>query len=782
MDITSHGLTETEMIRITQLKLPCGHAEGALEEKTKKILRLSSNGASHTGFSYSLVRHSVDARKKPQLFDIYTVDVETGLSEKDETALVRRLKDKNISIAPKESYVFPVSGREALPHRPVVIGAGPAGLFCALFLAEHGYRPLLIERGKPMEERAADVARFWEDGVLDPASNVQFGEGGAGTFSDGKLNTQINDKTGRSKRILEIFVDAGASPSILYEALPHIGTDRLRTVIPNIRRRIEAAGGEVLFNTLCTGISFSPSAEEGPDSLRRLNGIFLRSAGDCGADGPAPCKKQEAARCDEPTAIWREKQEAAARDEPGAAVWHKKQEAATRGRPGDAASGAAPFPHAGEERFVPAQAVVLAIGHSARDTLEMLRQNGIPMEQKQFAVGLRVAHPQELIDESQYGISDKEKRSSLRLSASPYKLAAKASSGRGVYSFCMCPGGLVVNASSEEGYLCVNGMSDEGRAGGWANSAVVITVGEKEFGGTDVFDGLRFQRRLEKKAFELGRGRIPAQRYVDLRQDYFSTLEKGGLQHGDQGMDQQSGRKADQKADQKKALEKDWEMGRGLVSCLVHQKASEPLRTGAPGPEKCPEADAGAFQEADNGAFQETEGKKAPVPPSFDAESLPDGWSAGAFCGASLRDLLPKGLTRDFIEGMEQFGKRIAGFDGPRAIVAGIESRTSSPVRILRGKSLESTGLWGLYPCGEGAGYAGGIMSAAMDGIRAAEAVAAAYAPFSGGPAPRRGSGQDGQDEPIRQESACMQSKIPAGKLPERRKRNRQAGRSRQDE
>ncbi len=650
MDITSHGLTETEMIRITQLKLPCGHAEGALEEKTKKILRLSSNGASHTGFSYSLVRHSVDARKKPQLFDIYTVDVETGLSEKDETALVRRLKDKNISIAPKESYVFPVSGREALPHRPVVIGAGPAGLFCALFLAEHGYRPLLIERGKPMEERAADVARFWEDGVLDPASNVQFGEGGAGTFSDGKLNTQINDKTGRSRKILETFVEAGASPSILYDAKPHIGTDRLRTVIPNIRRRIEEAGGEVLFDTICTGFSFkklqdsslgAPEAESSSMAEKTgkeipaptyLDGVFLQNTSDVRNENPSDGHRDE---------------------------W-----------------------------FVPAEAVVLAIGHSARDTVEYLYRTGLPMEQKQFAVGFRVAHPQKMIDQSQYGISDPDELASMGLSASPYKLTAKAGSGRGVYSFCMCPGGLIVNASSEDGGLCVNGMSNEKRDSGWANSAVVVTVGEKEFGSSDVLAGMHFQRRLEKKAYELGGGRIPAQRYVDLRREIL--LSEISCPKDFKDTQALSGSK-DLKDSRSMSCPDDLKDAQGMsVLRDLNDSRLSPCR-------------------------------------------LPCGWSAGSYSETTLKDLLPQDLTLDFIEGMEQFGHRISGFDGPQAIVAGVESRTSSPVRILRGETFESTGVHGLYPCGEGAGYAGGIMSAAMDGMRIAEAIAGRYTPLNQG-------------------------------------------------
>ena len=574
------------MIRISQLRLPCGYAEGALENKIRKTLRMDGRA-----LRYTIVRHSVDARKKPQLFDTYTVDVDAGLGAKEESALLRRLKNKNVSLAQGVEYRFPESGTEPLPHRPVVIGAGPAGLFSALFLAEHGYRPLLIERGRKMEDRTADVERFWETGRLDPASNVQFGEGGAGTFSDGKLNTQVNDRTGRSGQVLRIFVDAGAPESILYEGMPHIGTDRLREVIPRIRRRIEEAGGQVRFETVCKGFTFADPdpAETDPVAPRRLTGLTLR---------PAYPQQGSSSQTDEWTDEW-----------------------------------------------IPAEAVVFAVGHSARDTIEELYREKIPLEQKQFAVGFRVAHPQALIDESQYGVSDAEELRRMRLSASPYKLTARASSGHGVYSFCMCPGGYIVNASSEQEHLCVNGMSDEGRDSGWANSAIVITVGEAEFGNDHVLAGMAFQRKLEKRAWEMGKGAVPIQQYQDFRSSFFADDLK---------------------------------------------KDSNYLKT---------------------------------------EESFANNAVKGACRKAPLHRLLPPELTNDFIEGMDQFGRRIKGFDGREAMVAGIESRTSSPVRIPRGDTLESTGAAGLYPCGEGAGYAGGIMSAAMDGIRIAEAIARRYAP-----------------------------------------------------
>ena len=577
------------MIRISQLRLPCGSSAQALENKIRKTLRMEKKAV-----SFTIVRHSIDARKKPQLFDTYTLDVDTGMNPREEASLVRRLKSRDIAIVSPVVYAFPKPGTGTLHHRPVIIGAGPAGLFCALFLAEHGYRPLLIERGRKMEERTADVERFWEEGKFSPLSNVQFGEGGAGTFSDGKLNTQINDKTGRSGEVLRIFTQAGAPASILYESRPHIGTDRLRTVIPNIRRRIEEAGGEVMFDTLCSGFIFEESPEKSDgQSIRKLKGIRIQSAV-TDREGLQESKETELA----------------------------------------------------------AEVAVLAIGHSARDTIEEIFRSGIPMEQKQFAVGFRVAHPQSMIDESQYGFSDQNLMAKMHLSASPYKLTARASSGRGVYSFCMCPGGYIVNASSEEGRVCVNGMSDEGRDSGWANSAIVITVGEKEFGSSDVLAGMHFQRNLEKKAWELGEGCVPVQCYSAFRQEF----EK---------------RKAD---------------------CGTEERPS----------------DAG---------------------PSPSCSPSPSGWIKGAWKEAPLHMLLPGDLTEDFIEGMESFGHKIRGFNSPQALIAGVESRTSSPVRITRGQSLESTGAHGLYPCGEGAGYAGGIMSAAMDGMRIAEAIAAKYAP-----------------------------------------------------
>ena len=552
------------MIRISQMKLPCGHSREDLEGKIVKTLRLKSGQP----LRYEIRRHSVDARKKPQLFDIYTVDVDLGNSLKEDRKLASRLRSKEIAAVQQEFYRFPDQGSEKMNRRPVVIGAGPAGLFCALMLAEHGYRPLLLERGRRVEDRGRDIERYWETGILDPSSNVQFGEGGAGTFSDGKLNTQINDKTGRSGEVLRIFVSAGAPGDILYESKPHIGTDKLRAVIPAIRERIIAAGGEVRFEAQVRDMEISEGA---------VRALIM-------ADGSK----------------------------------------------------------------IETDTVVLAPGHSARDTMRSLFDRGIPMEQKAFAVGLRVSHPQSLIDKSQYGVWEKEEMKKLGLSAANYKLTARASSGRGVYSFCMCPGGYIVDASSERGKVAVNGMSEHARNSRRANSAIVCTVGPEEFGGDHPLQGMVFQQQLEEKAFRLGEGTVPVQRYQRLKERFEQGQKEGAA-------------------------------GRDSISPADPQAVDEYLLS----EDLCIR---GKWKEAD------------------------------------LSGLLPPALTGDFIEGMEYFEKKIEGFAGPEAVCAGLETRTSSPVRIPRGEDMQAD-VKGLYPCGEGAGYAGGIMSAAMDGIRVAEAI-----------------------------------------------------------
>lgn len=527
------------MIRITQLKLPVGHAPEALLKKAARALKVPPEAI----LKLHIHKQSLDARKKPELFYIYTVDVEMAGEEK----AVHRAKNPQVLVLKETEYRFPAPGERNLSCPPVIIGTGPAGLFCGLMLARHGYRPILLERGGDVDERRAKVDRFWETGSLDVRSNVQFGEGGAGTFSDGKLNTLVKDPKKHGQLVLKTFCEFGADPSILYENKPHIGTDVLADVVKSMRQEILRLGGEVRFG--CQVVDLQ--VEEG-----RVRGVVTE-----------------------------------------------------------------------DNRVIPAQAVVLAIGHSARDTFEMLLNRGVPMDSKAFAVGLRIQHPQSLINRSQYGMED-----AGELGAASYKLTRQTKSGRGVYSFCMCPGGYVVDASSEPGRLAVNGMSYQARAGENANSALIVTVTPEDYPDRTPLGGLMFQRQLEALAFQAAGGKIPVQLYGDFK----------------------DGRLSRQLGDVEPQMRGRWDF-------------------------------------------------------------------------ANLRGIMPETLNQPLIEAMEGFGGVIRGFDRPDAVLAGVESRTSSPVRIWRNEYLESS-IAGLYPCGEGAGYAGGITSAAMDGIRAAEAVAGTFA------------------------------------------------------
>lgn len=532
------------MIQISQLKLPADHTPEDLKRKAARALHIKPEEIKNL----TIRRQSLDARKKPELFYSYTVAVET----ERESQVLHKAKNPQAVLCKQEDYIFPKPGTEKLIHRPVIIGCGPAGLFCGLMLARAGYCPVILERGQDVDQRRQAVDRFWETGKLNPVSNVQFGEGGAGTFSDGKLNTLVKDSFKRNSLVLKLFWEFGADPSILYDYKPHIGTDVLAGIVKSMRQEIIRLGGQVRFSCQVTDLK----VENG--CLRGLE-VTDRSTG--------------------------------------------------------------------ETETIPADAAVLAIGHSARDTFEMLYRRGVPMDKKAFAVGLRIQHPQELINLSQYG-----RKEAGNLGAASYKLTRQTSSGRGVYSFCMCPGGYVVDASSEPGRLAVNGMSYHARAGKNANSALIVTVTPEDFPEDSPLAGVTFQRQLEERAFQAAEGKIPVQLYEDFKAGRISR------QIGD----------------------------------------TEPQMRGQ--------------------------------------------WAFG-----DVRSIMPEPFNTALLEAMEGFGQMIHGFDRPDALFAGIESRTSSPLRIWRGENMESE-ILGLYPCGEGAGYAGGITSAAMDGVKAAEAIAGRYA------------------------------------------------------
>lgn len=542
------------MIRVSQLKLPLSHTKEELFEKLRKKLRVEEKEI----LDFTIRKRSLDARRADQIHYTYAVDV----TLRDEKTYLKKNKDRDISYSTTVEYMPPKPAN--IPaSRPVVCGSGPAGMFCAYFLAQAGYRPIIIERGEAVEERAHSVERFFAGEGLNPESNVQFGEGGAGTFSDGKLNTMVKDTYGRIRKVLELFVQAGAPEEILYQNKPHIGTDRLRVVVAAMREQIKEWGGEFYFNTKLTKLHVCEGKLTGISCVNTENG--------------KDCKINT--KNDEPP----------------------------------------------KEREISADCLILAIGHSARDTLEMLRGEGLSMEAKAFAVGVRVEHEQEFINRAQY------KSAAETLPAADYKLTHTAKNGRGIYSFCMCPGGYVVNASSEEGHLVVNGMSNYDRAGKNANSALVVTVNPSDFPYEGPLAGMYFQRYFEALAYRAAQGKIPFQLYGDLL--------CGRESHG---------------------------YGR-IIPC--HK---------------------------------------------------------GAASGADLRKCLPDFVTATLLEGMQAFDRMLPGFADEEAVFSGVEMRTSSPVRILRDEHFQSN-ISGIYPCGEGAGYAGGIMSAAVDGIKVFEAIAARF-------------------------------------------------------
>ena len=417
------------MIRISQLKLPIGHTQAALEKKIRKALHLQNQP-----FTYQIKRQSLDARHKEDKKFVYTIDVKT----EQEVRILKKVSDKNITSTKEKIYCFPKSGEELLMFQPVIVGSGPAGLMCAWYLAKAGYAPILLERGEEAHLRQKKVETFWKNGILDPDSNVQFGEGGAGTFSDGKLNTLVKDTFGRNQEVLRRFVEAGAGEEILYQQKPHLGTDVLVGIVERLRNQIREMGGTVRFDSKVTDLIFEN------DKLKAVQ--------------------------------------------------------------------------VNDREILPAQVCVLAIGHSARDTFHMLYKKGLDMEAKSFAVGLRIQHPQVMINQALYG----EEENSI-LGPASYKVTHTCENSRGVYSFCMCPGGYVVNASSEDQMLAVNGMSYQARDSENANSAIIVTVSPDDFPGSDPMAGIHFQRDLERKAWEAGNGRVPVQLFQDYRKHQKST-------------------------------------------------------------------------------------------------------------------------------------------------------------------------------------------------------------------------------------------------------------------
>lgn len=527
------------MIRLTELRLPLDHSAEAL--KTAISARLGIAGTDL--IDYTIFKRGYDARKRDAIILVYTLD----LSVAHEAELLQRLaKDPHISVSPDTSYHFVSQAPQTLPHRPLVIGFGPCGMMAGLVLAQMGFQPIILERGKKVRERTKDTWGLWRKGVLNPESNVQFGEGGAGTFSDGKLYSQIKDPKHYGRKVLTEFVKAGAPAEILYVSKPHIGTFRLVKMVENIRAQIEALGGEIRFQQQVTDVLIEQ---------RQIRGVILASGEELRSDH-----------------------------------------------------------------------VILALGHSARDTFNMLFEREVFMEAKPFSVGFRIEHPQSLIDQARFG---KQAGNEL-LGAADYKLVHHANNGRSVYSFCMCPGGQVVAATSEEKRVVTNGMSQYSRAERNANAGIVVGIAPEDYPG-NVLAGLDFQRKWESRAFELGGEsyQAPAQ----LVGDFLKNLPSKHLGE----------------------VEPSYQPGVHLTDL---------------------------------------------------ATSLPD------YAIHAIREALPA------------FEKQIKGFSRYDAVLTGVETRTSSPIRISRGQDFQSLNVQGLYPAGEGAGYAGGILSAGVDGIRVAEAVA----------------------------------------------------------
>ena len=513
------------MYRISQIKLALNEPKELLPKKIKKKL-----GNSIKIKEYKIVKESIDARDKGDIKFVYTVDFDVEQRQGAREIALKPDPKKNLSIASDMSYKAPEPGVRELKHRPVIAGFGPCGIFCALILAQQGYRPIVLERGKCVRERAEDVQNFWNGGALNTESNVQFGEGGAGTFSDGKLTTGIKDP--RIHKVLSEFVSAGAPEEILYKNKPHIGTDLLRDVVANIREEIIRLGGEIRFSSKLVGID-------------------------------APSGKIRAV---------------------------KVQEVLN-----------------GESYTLETENLVLAIGHSARDTFRYAHELGIQMSAKPFSIGVRIEHPQKMVDEAQYG-------KTKGLPPAEYKLSHRCENGRGVYTFCMCPGGEVIMSSSQEGGVVTNGMSNHKRDSGTANSGLLVDVRVSDFDGDDALAGVEFQEKYERLAYKNGGGRYAF-------------------------------------------------------------------------PKTC----WSKFRDGDKDA-------KAVI------DSLP------SFAVESIREAMP------------YLGRKLKGFDDDNAVMKAVETRSSSPVRFFRDENLQGS-IKGFYPAGEGAGYAGGITSAACDGIKVAEKI-----------------------------------------------------------
>lgn len=530
-------------IRINNLSIGLDDDIKLLKKKASKKLRISVDEIKN----FKIVRESIDARNKDNIKLTYAIEFE----HKDEEKLINRIHDNDVKIDNSKYEPDVKPGNEILNHRPIVVGLGPAGLFSALMLAQKGYKPLVIERGEDVDKRTETVDKFWRTGELNLESNVQFGEGGAGSFSDGKLTTRIKDK--KCDYVLSELVKAGAPKEIRYEAKPHVGTDILKDVVKNIRKQIISLGGEV---------RFSSKLEYIKNNQGKIKSIIVN----------------------------------------------------------------------GDE--IPCDALVLALGHSSRDTYEMLNSIGIFMEPKAFAIGVRIEHPQEMINVGQYG----KMANHPKLQAASYNLTYQSRAlNRGVYSFCMCPGGVVVAAASEDKRLVSNGMSYHARNEENSNSALVVTVGPEDFEGTSVLRGMEFQRYYEALAYKVGGG------------DYKAPVQ--------------------------------------LLGDFVNDRKSTKL------------------------------GK---VKPSYKP----------GFEFADMRECLPSYVVEGIKDGINNFDRKIKGYGREDAVLTGIETRTSAPVKITRNDRLESISLSGLYPCGEGAGFAGGIVSAAVDGIKVAERIIEKYRPI----------------------------------------------------